>query len=372
MKILYVTTVGITMCFFKSFIRQLIDEGHEVHIATNETESMIPNYYREWGCRIFSLSCSRTPLNKGNLKSIGEIKKLVKEKGYDLVHCHTPIAAACTRLACSGLRKNGVKVLYTAHGFHFYNGAPIKNWLIYYPIEKLCAYFTDVLITINQEDYALALKRFKAKKVIYVPGVGVDFDQFSVPEVGRNEKREALGIPEDATILLSVGEVNDNKNHQVIISAMHLLADENVHYLIAGRGGKTAELKHLAASLGLEERVHFLGFRSDIPELCLAADVFCFPSKREGLGLASLEAMSFGLPLLTSNVHGINDYSESGVTGYKYAPLDAAGFAEGMKKLIDKPEIRKEMGEHNRNAVKKYSISNVLPIMQDLYKSTQN
>lgn len=367
MKILYITTIGGTMNFFREMTKSLIDAGHCVDIACSNLGLGVPEYFKELGCQYHCLSVSRSPLDKGNIKAIGEIKKLVKENGYDIVHCHTPIAAACTRLACRVLRKKGVKVFYTAHGFHFYKGAPKKNWMVYYPVEKLCARFTDVLITINQEDYALAQKKLKAKKVVYVPGVGVDFDKFSAPTMEREQKRASLGIPDGATVLLSVGEVNDNKNQQVIIRAMHLLADETVHYLIAGRGNQVEPLKQLSESLGLSDRVHFLDFRRDIPELCLASDIFCFPSKREGLGLASLEAMSFGLPLLTSNVHGINDYSEEGITGYKSSPQDAEGFASGLKKMIAESETRRKMGEYNRDAVKKYGIQNVLPIMQALY-----
>ncbi len=367
MKILYITTIGGTMVFFPQLIKELIDQGHTVDIAANITSSPVRDCYYEWGCKVFPLSCSRSPFDRGNIKAIGEIKKLVKENGYDIVHCHTPIAAACTRLACRGLRKKGVKVFYTAHGFHFYQGAPKKNWMIYYPVEKICARFTDVLITINQEDYALAQKKLKAKKVVYVPGVGIDLDKFGKSTVDKAEKRKELGIPENDIVLISVGELNENKNHKTIIQAMAQLRNPNVHYLVAGKGNTSVMLSQLAEELRLADKVHLLGFRSDVAELYTASDIFCFPSKREGLGLASLEAMLYGLPLLTSNVHGINDYSENGVTGYKYSPCDEAGFAEGIMKLVSEPEICIRMGEHNRNAVKKYSIQNVMPIMQALY-----
>lgn len=367
MKILYITTIGGTMNFFREMTKSLIDAGHCVDIACSNLGLGVPEYFKELGCQYHCLSVSRSPLDKGNIKAIGEIKKLVKENGYDIVHCHTPIAAACTRLACRGLRKKGVKVFYTAHGFHFYKGAPKKNWMVYYPVEKLCARFTDVLITINQEDYALAQKKLKAKKVVYVPGVGMNLERFDVPECEPAEKRKELGIPEDATVLLSVGEVNANKNQQVIIQAMAQLKKDNVYYLIAGTGNQMDVLQNLAESLNLGNRVHLLGFRKDIPDLCAASDIFCFPSKREGLGLASLEAMACGLPILTSNVHGINDYSENGVTGYKYSPCDVAGFAEGIMKLISEPETCIRMGEYNRNVAKKYSLQRVLPLMYDLY-----
>ncbi len=359
------------MVFFPQLIKELIDQGHTVDIAANITSSPVRDCYYEWGCKVFPLSCSRSPFDKGNIKAIGEIKKLVKENGYDIVHCHTPIAAACTRLACRGLRKKGVKVFYTAHGFHFYKGAPKKNWMIYYPVEKLCAHFTDVLITINQEDYALAQKKLKAKKVVYVPGVGIDLEKFGKPTISKAEKRRELGIPNDATVLLSVGELNENKNHKIIIQAMSLLEGKNIHYLIAGKGNTASILSQQAEEFHLADKVHLLGYRSDVAELYLASDIFCFPSKREGLGLASLEAMSFGLPILTSNVHGINDYSEYGITGYKFSPSDAEGFAEGIKNLIEEPETCSKMGDYNRKTIKKYSLQNVLPIMYALYNDEE-
>ncbi len=366
-KVLFVASVtGHIKAFHLPYLKWFKERGFQVDVAARQKTDLPPEYV------LHDVSFERFPFKKNNILAYKQLKKIISENHYDIIHCHTPVASMITRLVARKARKKGTKVIYTAHGFHFFKGAPLINWLLYYPVEKLCAHFTDVLLTINQEDYARAQKKLKVKKVLYVPGVGVDFDKFSTPEVERNEKRASLGIPADATVLLSVGEVNKNKNHQVIIRAMHLLADETVHYLVVGRGNQTDLLKKLAESLELQDRVHFLGFRSDIPELCIASDIFCFPSKREGLGLASLEAMSFGLPILTSNVHGINDYSENGVTGYKYAPLDAAGFAEGMKKLIAEPQTRKKMGEHNRDAVKKYSISNVLPMMQALYETIQN
>lgn len=366
-KVLFVaSTLGHIKSFHLPYLKMFKERGFQVDIAAKANAELPQEYH------VHEVPFERSPFHKSNILAYKQMKKMIADNDYDIIHCHTPVASMITRIVARKARKKGTKVYYTAHGFHFFKGAPLINWLLYYPVERICAHFTDVLLTINQEDYARAQKKLKVKKVMYVPGVGVDFDKFSTPEVERNEKRDSLGIPSDATVLLSVGEVNENKNHQVIIRAMHLLADEMVHYLVVGRGNQTESLKQLAESLGLQDRVHFLGFRSDIPELCIASDIFCFPSKREGLGLASLEAMSFGLPILTSNVHGINDYSENGVTGYKYAPLDAAGFAEGMKKLIAEPQTRKKMGEHNRDAVKKYHVSNVLPIMQTLYDENDN
>lgn len=368
MKVLYVTTIGGTMGFFKTFIREMLDQGHTVDIATNETIKPIPPCYREWDCRVFTLSCSRSPFAKGNLTAIKQIRRLVEENRYDIVHCHTPIAAACTRLACRKLRKKqGVKVFYTTHGFHFYKGAPLKNWMIFYPVEKLCARYTDKLITINSEDFALAQKKMKAKEVVYVPGVGVDLTRFQNLTVDKAAKRRELGIPEDATLLLSVGEVNQNKNHQVIVRAMAQLRRDDLHYMIAGVGPMSDELRRLAEELGISDRLHLLGYRKDVPELCYAADIFCFPSCREGLGLAAIEGMACGLPLITSDKHGINDYSVDGETGYKCEPTDAEGFAKAIEQLANDPSLRESMGKGNITRAQKYDVDRINQLMKDVY-----
>lgn len=367
MKILYITTIGATMGFFESFIKELVADGHTVDIATNEKLSPVPDIYNRLGCKVYPLSCSRSPFSMGNIRAVKEIKSIVAEKGYDIVHCHTPIAAACTRLACRKARKNGLKVFYTAHGLHFFKGAPLKNWAIFYPVEKLCAPMTDLLITINKEDFALASKKLKAKRVEYVPGVGVDTSKFISVQVDRAEKRAQLSVPEDACLLISVGEVNANKNHQAIIRAISEANLPNIHYVIAGEGDQSEGLKKLAQTLGIADRVHLLGYRSDINELCAVSDVFCFPSYREGQGLAAIEGMLCGLPIITSNVHGINDYSIDNVSGYKCSPNDISSFAKAIKKLAENPLLREKMAEHNRDFALRYDVNIINKQMKEIY-----
>ncbi len=368
MKILYITTVGKTMGFFRSLLREMVEEGHTVHIACNEKGSPVPDMYRELGCPVHSIGCSRSPFSKANMQAVKQLRRLVEENHYDIVHCHTPVAAACTRLACRKLRKKqGVKVFYTAHGFHFYKGAPLKNWMIYYPVEKLCAHCTDKLITINQEDFELAKRKMKAREVLYVPGVGVNLERFQNVTVDKVAKRRELGIPEDATLLLSVGELNGNKNHQVIIRAMEKLHRNDIHYMIAGIGQKADELKQLAERFGLQDKVHLLGYRNDIPELCYTADIFCFPSRREGLGLAAIEGMACGLPIITSDKHGINDYSVDGVTGHKCSPSDVDGFSKAIEQLADDPSLQKRIGARNIELVKKYDVHRINSLLKDVY-----
>ena len=366
MKILYVTTVSMTMGFFPEHIKMLLNEGHTVEIATN-CEMPIPEIYNTLGCKVHNIPFSRSPFSKNNLIAYKMFKQLVESEHYDIVHTHTPNASMIVRLACRKVREQGTKVFYTAHGFHFFRGAPLKNWLMYYPVEKFCALFTDVLITINKEDYALAQRKMPSKKVCYVPGVGIDLSKIQNTQCDRNEVRKSMGVPEECILLLSIGELNVNKNHQVVVKALAKLNNKDVHYAIAGLGNQKENLLNLARELGVEKQFHLLGYRTDVPTIAKSSDIFCFPSHREGLGLSALEAMSCGLPLITSNVHGINDYSQDDVTGYKCSPDDIFSWVKKLKILVEDSSKRKQFGKNNVQIVKKYSMQNILQRMKEIY-----
>ena len=369
MKILYVTTIGTTMGFFKSFIKKLSDDGNQVELACNNTAN-VPEFYVENGFKIHSIDCSRAPINKGNFKAVNQLKKIVENGHFDIVHCHTPIAAACCRIACRKVRKNGTKVIYTAHGFHFYKGAPFINWLVYYPIEKICSHFTDVLITINTEDYALAQKKMKAKSIQYVPGVGIDTEKFTNCTLSSDEKnslRKEMDVPFDAKLLVSVGELNENKNHQVVLKAISMLNDSNIHYAVAGRGNKSDDLTELAKKLGISDQSHLLGYRNDIAQIYKSADICCFPSIREGLGLAAIEGMAAGLPLIAADNRGTRDFCQNGVNGFMCDPFSPQDFADAISKLLNDNCLCARMGNQNTNDVKKFYINIVNNQMLEIY-----
>lgn len=307
MRILYVTTVGSTMGFFRSLVRKLLDEGNQVDIACNKNYRPPPVEFTKWECNVFQIDCSRRPLKTGNIRAIREIRKIVNRGNYDIVHCHTPVAAMCTRLACIRARHRGVRVFYTAHGFHFFKGAPLKNWLLFFPIEWVCSFFTDVLITINSEDNCFAEKRFHAKGTLYVPGVGIDIQSFHCGEADVREIRRSLDIPEDGYIILSVGELNTNKNHELVLKALSLLRNDHIYYLIAGKGELLEYLKQRADELGIGDRFLPLGFRKDITHLYKAADLMVHPSFREGLPVSVMEAIAAGTPVLCSDIRGSRD-----------------------------------------------------------------
>ncbi|MBE6813818.1 MAG: glycosyltransferase family 4 protein [Ruminococcaceae bacterium] len=374
-KFLVITSVASMVDqFLMPNIQMLKDMNYDVHVAcnfekgstcSNERIQELKQKLGELKIKYFQIDFARNVLDfQGNLQAYRQVVSLIKENQYDLVHCHSPIGGLVTRLACIKARKNGTKVIYTAHGFHFYKGAPLLNWLIYYPVEKLCSYFTDTLITINQEDFALAKKKMKAKKVEYVPGVGIDLSRFQNVQVDRSAKRKEIGVPEDATLILSVGELNENKNHEVIIRAISQLNNPNVHYAIAGKGDKESYLSELAGALGVAEQVHLLGYRTDVAELYKTADIYTLPSIREGLNVSLMESMASGLPCAVGNIRGNTDLiDENG--GVLFDPHSVDDCKDALNSLL-KSDFTK-MGEYNAEKIKSFSVEMVNEIMFEIY-----
>lgn len=288
--------------------------GYKVYVACDfkdrsvwdeERTSKFKGELRKKGIRYCQIDFSRSPFNiKKNIAAYKQMYSLVKKERFALVHCHTPVASAIARVVAHKLH---VKIIYTAHGFHFYHGAPWKNWVFFYPVEKILSQWTDVLITINKEDYRRAKKDFYAKKVVYVPGVGVDTDKFHSLLNNAAEKRTELGITDTDMMLLSVGELSQRKNHEVVIRVIRKVNNPGIKYFICGKGESDAYLTSLIKESGLESQVKLLDYRTDISELCQAADLFVFPSHQEGLPVALMEAIACQTPVLCSNVRGNTD-----------------------------------------------------------------
>lgn len=297
------------MTFFRSIFEELRADGDEVVLACGDMGGL-PEEIQAMNLPVYPLSCTRAPFRKGTISAIREIRKIIEQESIDIVHCHTPIAAACTRLACRKMRKRGLKVVYTAHGFHFFRGAPLKNWLIYFPVEWISSFWTDYLITINKEDNLFATKHLHARQCSLVPGVGIDMSAFSPDEMGYDIGRAALQISSSEFCLLSVGELNANKNHALVLESLALLSEKmqiDFKYLIAGEGPLKEYLRDRAEELGINDRVELLGFRKDTAVLYAAADLFVFPSFREGLPVSVMEALASGDSVLCSNCRGCSD-----------------------------------------------------------------
>lgn len=325
----------------------------------------------KYGIKINNFCISRNPFASSNLTAYREIVDLIKRENIDFIHCNTPTGGILGRMAG---KKCGVKkVIYQAHGFHFYQGAPKKNWAVYYPIEKMLARYTDAIITINKEDYELAKKKFRLRgngSVYYVPGVGIDLSQFEINKKIRAEKRAELGLNDTDFVIISVGELNGNKNNAVIISAMEKLRKDNVHYVLCGVGDRQDELQRSADGAGLHGNVHFLGYRKDVKELYQAADCFVMPSFREGLSRSVMEAMASGLPCVVSKIRGNVDLVDEGKGGFLLTPTDADGFASAIERLCCDRALCDEMSRYNLEKIKEFDASVVEDGLTKIYKNT--
>lgn len=350
--------------------------GCEVHIACNfdymnDTDIERTQKYIEklksQGIVLHNIEFARSPFGLSNIKAYKELKLALDIEKFDLVHCHTPTASMMTRLAARKARKHGSIVMYTCHGFHFHKSSSKKNWMLYYPVEKFLSRYCDYLVTINKEDYNRA-KTFHCDNVRYIPSVGVDINRIRNLLIDKSAKKKELGVPSDKTLIISAGELIERKNHEVIIKALAKLNDPDIYYAIAGKGPLKDYLTNLANDLGIADRVLLLGFRTDVFELYHAADISAFPSKIEGLGLAGVEAMAAGVPLVSSNVHGILDYVIDGKTGYAIAPNDVDGYAAAIKKLAENPALRESMKPDCLKVVEPFELSNALRVMWDIYE----
>lgn len=302
-----------------------------------------------------------------HIRAYRQLKQLIDENGYDLIHCHTPIGGALCRAAARKTRKHGTKVLYTAHGFHFFTGAPLKNWLLYYPVEKLCALWTDVLITINREDYERAKQKLHAGSVEHIPGVGIDLERFRpgrfTPEEIA-ETRTSLGIAADEKLLLSVGELSANKNHETVVKALAELNNAKLKYAVCGCGEQEGHLRELMNRFGIEKQVMLLGYRTDVDRLYASADLFVFPSRREGLPVALMEALASGLSAVCSKVRGNVELTEPEAW---FSAHDAHSCAEKICAYLYRDNAAEI--ERNLERIKAFNREHVRDRMRDIYQS---
>ena len=358
------------MGFFPDHIHMLQEAGHTVELACN-MDKPLPDNAAKLGCVVHHIPFSRSPFSSENMAAYHTLKRLLTERHYDIIHTHTPNASALVRLACRSLRKTGgPQVFYTAHGFHFYKGAPLKNWMIYYPVERLLSRWTDVLITMNREDFARA-QSFHAGRTELIHGVGIDLARFEGTGVAcgaRAKIRDDLGIGPDETLLLSVGELIPRKNHETLLKALAKTANLKIKLAIAGTGPLEKPLKALALTLDIKSRALFLGYRNDIPELCRAADIFVFPSLQEGLPVALMEAMASGLPVAASRIRGNVDLLDGTQGGRLVPPCDAEALADAIRALLAERDHWEEIGSGNRKRAAEFSTGRVLYELSAIYR----
>ncbi len=383
-KVLIVTTVsGFVPQFEMNNVRILQEMEYEVHYASNfQNVSYGMDNHRLDGTGVVrhQVDFARSPFDiKSNPKAYWQLKKIMKEHQFALVHCHTPVGAVLARLVAKSYRKQGTKVIYTAHGFHFYKGAPWKFWLVSYPMEWWLAYHTDVLITINEEDFEnakklpIGKKYNKNGKVYKIDSVGIDLERYQSIVVTKEEKRREFGIPNNAFIIVSVGELNWNKNHAIVVEAIGKLKKDNIYYLICGEGIEKIPLKEQAKRLGIEKQVLLTGFREDIPEILKTADVMAFPSLREGLGVVAIEAMASGVPVIASDNRGTREYMRDGWNGYVVSKNTAEEVAKAIQMVYQLPKKEYEMMQQNcLETAKRFSSIQVSKKMRQIYKELDN
>lgn len=368
-KVLIVATVQSHICqFHKPLVEVLHEIGVEVHVAARNNLAEKNGLKLDFVEKVFDVPFRRSPFSPKNLKAFKVLKKIINHGEYDVIHCNTPVGGILTRMAAKKARKNGAKVFYTAHGFHFYKGAPLKNWLLWYPIEKHFAKRCDKLITINEEDYNLAKNKFKTE-VVRMHGVGVDENRFhTVSEEERLKLREAEGLTDKDFVILCVGELNDNKNQKMLISAAAFVKNKipNLKVLIAGNGIKEQELKEQVASSGLNGIVKFLGYRKDLENIIPFIDLGVSCSKREGLGLNLIEIMLCKKPVIATKNRGHNELVKDGENGYLVG-FDRDFLADKIYKLSNDRELIAKMGESGYGLAVAYSKGKILDEISSVY-----
>jgi glycosyltransferase EpsD len=370
LKILYVTTISNAINdFLIPHIKQLIEADHQVDAACCIVREPKP-VLAGMGVRIYNVPFRRTPFHKDNLKAAMEIRRLVVSEGYDMVHTHTPVASFFTRAALRNIP--GISVLYTAHGFHFYKGAPLKNRILFSCMEKLASRWTDGIITINNEDYQSAgkMKLRRSNAVYYIHGIGVDLGKFRQQTIEEKLRiRKEFGYKENDFILFFAAELNKNKHQDLLIDAVSLLKGRGVSVilLLAGEGELAQFYKKLAKDRKLEENIVFLGFRNDVPTLIKIADATVSSSRREGLPVNVMEAMATGLPLVVTDCRGNRDLVVNGENGFVVDSYDASAFANAVEQLYQNEELRRRFGKQSLEFIRKYSLEDVLLEMKHIY-----
>lgn len=363
-KVLFVSHTANFSKFNRPFMRWFHEQGFEVHYASAGEERVLD-------CdKHFTIPFERSPFSIRNLKAIYSLRKIIQAENYLLVHCHTPVGSVVARLAARTERKKGTKIVYTAHGFHFFRGAPKINWLLFYPIEKFLSKYTDCIVTINQEDYELASSKFHSKLVKKINGVGVDLSRFTpVDEQTKRTFRRERNYNNDDFILICVAEFTKNKNQQLIIQAAEKLVCKipSLKIVFAGCGEYLQECRALVMSLGLENFVEFVGYRKDIEKWYNIADVGISASLREGLPINIVEEMASGLPVICARIRGQIDVVTDQRNGYLYDTDNVDQFCAAVLKLYENRNSLLNIEKACREDAQLYSVADAIESMADIY-----
>ena len=352
--------------FHLPYIQMLKDNGCQVDVIAARDDRDVTNADN---CYYWDLT--RSPYSFRNIKAYKQLKKLVKKEKYDLIHCHTATAAAITRLAMRKARKKGTKVIYTAHGFHFYKGSPLLYWICYYPIEKFVSRWTDAIVLINIEDYNLVQKKgFKNKKTYYLNSIGINskrFERTAIENSGTIRREE--GYHENQFLMIYVAEFIHRKNHRFLIEASLELAKQmdDFKILFVGRGALKTTIQKYALSIGAIQYIDFMGVRFDLDRLFPMCDVGISSSRQEGLPMAVAEAMLCGLPVLATQDRGHRELVRHGETGFLFEQGNIAEFVTYAVMLNENPDHRAKMGKAAYLHAQKFKIEQSLKRMAEIY-----
>lgn len=365
-KILYTASTDIhLMNFHVPYIQLLTERGYEVHVACNGNRK-IP-FAKEQ----FEIAFQRSPLDKKNIEAYNVLKDLIKKNDYSLIHCHTPTCGVITRLAARTARKNNTKVIYTAHGFHFYKGAGIKNWLLFYPTEVILSYITDGIITMNKEDFnRLSTSAFNSRNKYVIDGIGVNPDRLEFDNSELLELKEELNISNDDVIVLYIAEFIPRKNHQFIFNQLKEILKNNTEIKFLFAGGFASEkiiLEKQAIDEGIANQIKFLGYRDDIGKIIALADIGISSSKAEGLPIGVLELMYNKIPVIASNIRGHEDIITDGENGYLFNFDEGEKFKNIVVKLVKEANFRKRLGEKAALSIEKFLLPNAVKNMSSIY-----
>lgn len=368
-KVLFTATVDSHIeLFHVPFLKYFKENGYEVHVATNG-DNDIPYCDKK-----IKIPFERSPFKSNNLKAIKNLKNVINNEQYDIIHTHTPMGSVVTRLAALKSRKqNKTRVIYTAHGFHFFKGAPLLNWLLFYPVEKFLSKYTDTLILINKEDYNLAKRKFKkCKNIQYIPGVGIDEAKFNFT-MSNEEKlnlRKSLKLSNNDFIMIYPAELSNRKNQEWLIKSIKDLIKKypNIHLLLPGRDNLYGKIQILTKQLNLENNIHFLGFRKDIPKLLSISDIAISSSKQEGLPVNIMEAMYIGLPIIATDCRGNSDLVINDKNGYIIPQNNTNEIVNKINLIYQNPKLKNKFTDENKKDINRYLLKNILKDMIKIYE----
>jgi glycosyltransferase EpsD len=358
--------------FHMPTFRTLKRRRYEIHVAAKNNLNVKSGLELKYVDKYYDIPFERMPLSFSNIKAYFKLKKIINKNDYDILHCNTPTAGILTRIAARK-KKIRAKVIYTAHGFHFFSKAPIKFWAFYYPIERMMARITDALITINEEDYKRA-KQFKLKKngeLHHLKGLGIDIKNFPrQTQESKTSEREKYGIRKNDYVIFSVGELNKNKHQDLVIKAVNELKRDlvNIKLIIAGNGPMEEKYKRLIKNLNIEDKVIFTGYTRDISALMQASDVFVSSSKREGLPISVLEAMATGLPMVVTDCRGNRDLVKNGINGLLTDVYDYKEMVKAIKRVYYNKDLSIKFYDESKKILKEYNSKRIMREIGAIYK----